>query len=157
MRHFESLVIVVAVIASSICMLHCGSTTSSAPAPETTAVAETVGDASADSEVSHAAQHPCLPLANLCGCTWGCAEGLEQEADERWLVTPLNTDLETIGATLERWCFDESGSGTRDTEANASQTRCTMVFVHGPCGGECIPTNEHLDGCDSECERVRQP
>jgi hypothetical protein len=62
-------------------------------------------------------------------------------------------DSISITADAQRWCFDPEGRGTMQgsTATGASRdARCREVFYdRSACGGECIPTKQHL-GCHDD-------
>jgi len=56
-------------------------------------------------------QH-CLPLVSGCGCAYVCARSLRRIDAERWAVVHDYQDSRVDEATIERWCFDETGVGS---------------------------------------------
>jgi hypothetical protein len=98
----------------------------------------------------------CRPLVSGCGCAYACAEGFEETSPKRWRVIHDGLDSTTIDAVLQDWCFDEAGHGFPVHAINTpppTDRRCIEVFYdQSPCGGECIPTTEHL-GCAAAGDR----
>ena len=92
----------------------------------------------------------CLPLVSGCGCATVCALTMRVLPDGAHEVTHDHQDSRLDRATIERWCFDDTGRGSPAIVANASQRRCISVFYDGSsCGGECIPSLDAL-----RCTRV---
>jgi hypothetical protein len=104
-----------------------------------------VADPAADARVSPPSSALSLPLVSGCGCAYRCAQGVRARADGGWDVTHDLLDSTTIPASIERWCFDEKGSGHPELGAPKDATNCQRVFHdRTPCGGECVPSTQYL-------------
>ena len=116
-----------------------------APQPAQVAIQEPGETAETTETPTPTEDQHCLPLVSGCGCAYVCARSLRRIDAERWAVVHDYQDSRVDEATIERWCFDETGVGS-SAETGSTGEACQDVFYdRTPCGGECAPTTDFLE------------